>query len=67
MLKKEFWRVLNLTKRTNPTMQGWANFTIGATIGLAFLATSASAATFFGSRLTHEPTPAETCRADAAL
>jgi hypothetical protein len=29
---------------------------------LAILGTSASAATTFGSRLTHEPTPAETCK-----
>ena len=34
------------------------------TIGLALVGTSASAGTIFGSKLTHEPTPAEICRAN---
>jgi hypothetical protein len=33
-------------------------------VSLALFGTSASAATVFGSKLTHEPTPAETCRAN---
>lgn len=32
------------------------------TVALALLGTSASAATIFGSKLNHEPTPAETCK-----
>lgn len=39
----------------------------GAVSAIAFvlLATPASAATIFGSKLNHEPTPAETCRSNA--
>jgi hypothetical protein len=38
---------------------------IAGAIGLALLGSSAFALTVFGSKLNHEPTPAETCRAAA--
>ena len=38
-------------------------FGVLGAVGLALLGTSASASTVFGSRLNHEPTPAETCKA----
>lgn len=41
----------------------WKQALLGVA-GLALLGTSASAATRFGSRLNHEPTPAETCKAN---
>ena len=41
----------------------WKHAFVGVA-GLAFLATSAAAATKFGSKLNHEPTPAETCKAN---
>ena len=43
----------------------WNQSVLGvlAAAGLAWLGTSASATTIFGSRLSHEPTPAETCNA----
>jgi hypothetical protein len=37
-------------------------FGVLGTISLALLGTPASAATVFGSKLNHEPTPAETCK-----
>lgn len=37
-----------------------------AATGLTLLATAAPAATIFGSKLNHEPTPAETCRMNNA-
>src|SRR5262245_35535173 len=40
----------------------WKHAFVGVA-GLAFLATSATAATTFGSKLNHEPTPAEKCNA----
>lgn len=64
MLGRTFLNVLSVISRAR-RMHMWHRvlFGIVSASGVALLGTSASAATIFGSKLNHEPTPAETCRA----
>jgi hypothetical protein len=45
-------------------MQNQMLFSIACAVGLSVFSASALSATLFGSKLNHEPTPAETCKAN---